>query len=86
MTFLISHTFFAQAAPEVFTNSFLVKLTGNHGHGLANEIAKRNGFENLGPVRLFSTFYFPHSLFLTPVSIVYKDRVQMIAWLKPRLS
>ncbi|CAG7825046.1 unnamed protein product, partial [Allacma fusca] len=38
-----------QAAPEVFTNSFYVKLNGKHGHQQANEIAKRNGFENVGP-------------------------------------
>jgi len=43
----------SEAAPEVFTNSFLVKLTGNHGHERANLIAKRNGFENLGKVRNF---------------------------------
>lgn len=38
------------AAPEIFTNSFLVKLTGNHGHEQANLIAKRHGFENVGKV------------------------------------
>ena len=56
VTFLGSLVYATQAAPEVFTNSFLVKLTGNHGHGLANEIAKRNGFENLGPVCSFLSF------------------------------
>jgi len=41
-----------QAAPEVFTNSFYVRLNGEHGHDMASRIAKRNGFENLGPVSI----------------------------------
>jgi len=40
----------SEGTPEVFTNSFLVKFNGPHGHELANVIAKRNGFENLGSV------------------------------------
>nr|CAG4636015.1 EOG090X02T5 [Eubosmina coregoni] len=36
--------------PEVFTNSFLVKLRGAHDRNQANLIARRNGFENWGPV------------------------------------
>jgi len=39
-----------QAAPEVFTNSFYVKLTGKHGHETAREISKRTGFEFVGPL------------------------------------
>lgn len=46
-----------QAAPEVFTNSFFVRLNGDHGHDVANNIAKRNGFENLGPVKYSLTIY-----------------------------
>lgn len=38
------------AGPEVFTNSFLVKLRGAHDRDQANIIARRNGFENWGPV------------------------------------
>ena len=45
-----------QAAPEVFTNSFYVKLTGKHGHETAREISKRTGFEYVGPVSLLSIF------------------------------
>lgn len=47
---------------EVFTNSFLVKLHGEPGNEVANQIALRNGFENVGPVshshRLFSSLSF----------------------------
>ncbi|CAL8111481.1 unnamed protein product [Orchesella dallaii] len=50
-----------QAAPEVFTNSFYVRLNGEHGHDVASRIAKRNGFENLGPVMgSKSEFHFVH--------------------------
>jgi len=50
-----------QAAPEVFTNSFLVQLNGEHGHEMASHIAKRNGFENLGPVMgSKSEYHFVH--------------------------
>lgn len=42
---------------EVFTNSFLVRLKGNYGHEVANHIAKRNGFVNLGPVSISKLFY-----------------------------
>ena len=39
---------------EVFTNHFYVKIDPDHGHpnpsSLAHNIAKRNGFHNLGPV------------------------------------
>lgn len=39
------------SAPEVFTNSFYVQLQdGHHGRVTADGIAKRNGFQNLGPV------------------------------------
>ncbi|XP_013774265.1 neuroendocrine convertase 2 [Limulus polyphemus] len=38
------------ASPEVFTNSFLVRLIGDHGNDVAHQVAKRNGFINLGPV------------------------------------
>jgi hypothetical protein len=40
-----------QGAPEVFTNSFYVQLHDGHGREVADRIAKRNGFENLGSVR-----------------------------------
>ncbi|XP_037072628.1 neuroendocrine convertase 2-like [Pollicipes pollicipes] len=39
-----------QPAKEVFTNSFYVQLNGPHGSAKAHEIAKRSGFESLGPV------------------------------------
>lgn len=39
-----------QATSEVFTNSFLVKLKQPVNKLLADEVAKRNGFINLGPV------------------------------------
>ncbi|GBN27467.1 hypothetical protein AVEN_226448-1 [Araneus ventricosus] len=35
---------------EVFTNAFLVELKEPHGNEVANEVAKRNGFTNVGPV------------------------------------
>jgi len=35
---------------QVFTNSFLVRLQGAHNHQQADQIARRNGFENLGSV------------------------------------
>ncbi|XP_064489756.1 neuroendocrine convertase 2-like [Ornithodoros turicata] len=40
-----------EATPrEVFTNSFLVKLKGEHDQDGASHVAKRNGFHNIGPV------------------------------------
>ncbi|XP_076058712.1 prohormone processing protease amontillado [Oratosquilla oratoria] len=38
------------AAPEVFTNSFLVSLKEGADNELAHQVARRNGFHNLGPV------------------------------------
>ncbi|GIY62259.1 uncharacterized protein CDAR_481651 [Caerostris darwini] len=35
---------------EVFTNAFLVELNEPHGNDVATEVAKRNGFNNMGPV------------------------------------
>ncbi|KFM69125.1 hypothetical protein X975_25208, partial [Stegodyphus mimosarum] len=35
-------------AEEVFTNAFLVELKDRHGNEVANEVAKRNGFTNMG--------------------------------------
>ncbi|GFS39110.1 hypothetical protein TNIN_148391 [Trichonephila inaurata madagascariensis] len=35
---------------EVFTNAFLVELKEPHGNEVANEVANRNGFSNLGPL------------------------------------
>lgn len=40
----------ATAAPDIFTNSFYVKLRGAHTDDIAHQLAKRNGFVNLGPV------------------------------------
>ena len=39
-----------QVTGDVFTNSFLVRLHGNPGNDVAHQVAKRNGFDNLGPV------------------------------------
>ena len=39
-------------ARHVFTNSFLVRLRDGHQSAHVDRIAQRNGFENLGPVRL----------------------------------
>lgn len=38
------------AGGEVFTNSFLVRLAGSPTKEIAHQVAKRNGFVNLGPV------------------------------------
>ncbi|KAL1430841.1 hypothetical protein MTO96_014702 [Rhipicephalus appendiculatus] len=35
---------------EVFTNSFLVRLRGDHEPRAAEAVAKRNGFHSIGPV------------------------------------
>ena len=50
------------AAKEVATNTFYVKIKpGADGsqdpNALAHQIARRNGFHNLGPVRLFKIDY-----------------------------
>ena len=37
---------------DIFTNSFLVELKGNYGKPIADEVAKRNGFNNVGPVSI----------------------------------
>lgn len=39
-----------EASAEVFTNSFLVKMREPAAGHLADKIATRNGFVNLGPV------------------------------------
>ncbi|CAL1293015.1 unnamed protein product [Larinioides sclopetarius] len=39
---------------EVFTNAFLVELKEPHGNEVANEVAKRNGFTNIGPITRLS--------------------------------
>ena len=39
-----------QSSPEVFTNTFLVRLKRNADKHIAHQIAKRNGFINLGAV------------------------------------
>lgn len=41
---------FGSSLPQVFTNSFLVKLRGVHDRKQADQIARRNGFENWGSV------------------------------------
>jgi hypothetical protein len=38
------------SSPEVFTNSFLVRFTRDADKETAHQIAKRNGFINLGAV------------------------------------
>ncbi|KAI5706686.1 hypothetical protein M8J75_010444 [Diaphorina citri] len=49
------------ASGEVFTNSFLVRLHGEPGNEVANQIASRNGFENVGPIlKSKSEFHFVH--------------------------
>lgn len=49
-----------QASSHVFTNSFLVKIPGADNK-LAHTVAKRNGFENRGPVvGLPDEFHFVH--------------------------
>ncbi|XP_055924538.1 neuroendocrine convertase 2-like [Argiope bruennichi] len=52
---------------EVFTNAFLVELKEPKGNEVANEVAKRNGFTNIGPVLGSDQFFhfvhraMPHS-------------------------
>lgn len=45
--FLIDHI---NAQPEIFTNTFLVKMRLPADMNLADRVAARNGFDNLGPV------------------------------------
>lgn len=44
----------AGSLPQVFTNSFLVKLRGVNSRQQADLIARRNGFENWGSVFILS--------------------------------
>lgn len=39
---------------RVMTNSWLVKLNGEHGARVAREVALRNGFQYVSPVSIFS--------------------------------
>lgn len=39
--------------PDVFTNSFLVRLKSPQDEATAHLVARRNGFWNLGPVSIF---------------------------------
>lgn len=45
------------ANAEIFTNSFLVKMKQPAVRTLADQIAVRNGFVNLGPVSIFNSIY-----------------------------
>ncbi|RWS26566.1 proprotein convertase type 2 precursor-like protein [Leptotrombidium deliense] len=46
---------------DVYTNSFYVRLTENHGPHVAHTIAKRYGFVNLGPVlKSGNEYHFVH--------------------------
>lgn len=51
----------ANSTPEVFTNSFLVKIKGDTSLDKVHQIAKRNGFTNLGKVvGADDEFHFKH--------------------------
>jgi len=54
MLLLVASILLLAASPlqsaDVFTNSFLVRLNGNHGQQVANDVAQRAGFESWGPV------------------------------------
>lgn len=44
----------SSARSDIFTSSFLVRFRRNVDNELAHDVAKRNGFDNLGPVsRIF---------------------------------
>lgn len=49
--------------PQVFTNSFLVKLRGVQNRQQADDIARRNGFENWGSVNYCHHLYTVHCVF-----------------------
>jgi hypothetical protein len=42
-----------QVQAEVFTNSFLVRMREPSARHIADQVALRNGFVNLGPVSIF---------------------------------
>lgn len=46
-------TLVASSTNSVFTNSFLVRFQRSIDKDIANEIAVRNGFENVGQVKSF---------------------------------
>jgi hypothetical protein len=54
MMLLVASILLLAASPlqsaDVFTNSFLVRLNGDHGQQVANGVAQRAGFESWGPV------------------------------------
>lgn len=48
----------AASQKNVYLNSWVVKITG--GEKMADKVARRNDFDNLGLVRLFSYFVILH--------------------------
>lgn len=63
LNFNSDHLNEVQATSEVFTNSFLVKLKQSVDKTLADEVAKRNGFINLGSVSFYLQYVQLNSLF-----------------------
>jgi hypothetical protein len=49
---------FGSSLPQVFTNSFLVKLRGVQDRQQADLIARRNGFENWGSVNIIKSLLY----------------------------
>lgn len=48
--FAVALIFIRLCDADVFTNSFLVRLHGAPGKLVADQVARRNGFNNHGPV------------------------------------
>ena len=60
------------AEAEIFTNSFLVKMKQPAKRDLADIIASRNGFVNLGPVSFFF-FVSLYTLYLLLCMYIYME-------------
>lgn len=46
----VAINFYRECDADIFTNSFLVRLHGSPGKHVAEQVAKRNGFDSHGPV------------------------------------
>lgn len=50
--FVVPESCLVVSGRQVFTNSFLVEFHEDANNELANDVAKRNGFDNYGPVSI----------------------------------
>lgn len=76
----VTATRFGSSLPQVFTNSFLVKLRGVQDRQQADLIARRNGFENWGSVNNILLLLFFFLIFQTKFRFVINRWIRDCEW------